>query len=117
MSETDLEELILNVGRSCRRFILLDLVRHWLPLALFRTFIAPLVCSIDAEDGNRSIRRSYTPDELRRIAASALGGTGSTFRLHIAPLNNRQVLDISYDSAAIRRKLEMRQSADEVNTY
>jgi hypothetical protein len=30
-------DLIRNVGRSCRRFILLDLVvRHPLPLALFR---------------------------------------------------------------------------------
>ena len=35
LSERDLVELIRNVGRFCRRFILLDLVRHPLPLALF----------------------------------------------------------------------------------
>jgi hypothetical protein len=84
------------VGRSCRRFILLDLVRHPLPLALFRLFMAPLVCPIDAEDGQRSIRRSYTPRELRAVTASALAGTGSHFHLSIAPFHVRQVLDISY---------------------
>ena len=35
LSEDDLAGLIRNVGRFCRRFILLDLVRHPLPLALF----------------------------------------------------------------------------------
>jgi len=117
LSETDLEQLILNVGRSCRRFVLLDLVRHWLPLTLFRIFVAPLVCPIDAEDGQRSIRRSYMPTELRRITASALAGTGSTFHLHVARFYNRQVIDISYDTAGIRRKLETRESAGEVNAY
>ena len=115
LSEADLEALILNVGRSCRRFILLDLVRHWLPLILFRLFIAPLVCPVNAEDGQRSIRRSYTPVELRRVTASALAGTGSSFRLSVAPFNNRQVIDISYDNAAVRRKLEMRHESDVVN--
>jgi hypothetical protein len=84
------------VGRYCRRFILLDLVRHPLPLALFRLFIAPLVCPIDAEDGQRSIRRSFTSFELRRITASALTGTAGSFRLSVAPLHARQVIDIAY---------------------
>ena len=106
LSEAELEQLILNVGRSCRRFILLDLVRHWLPLTLFRIFVAPLVCPIDAVDGQRSIRRSYTPNELRRITASAVAGTNSTFHLHVARFYNRQVIDISYDTAGIRRKLQ-----------
>ncbi len=39
---------------------LLDLIRHPLPLALFRIFVAPVICPIDAEDGQRSIRRSRT---------------------------------------------------------
>jgi len=96
LSERDLVKLIRNVGRFCRRFILLDLVRHPLPLALFRLFIAPFVCRIDAEDGQRSIRRSYTPVELRRIATSALAGTAGTFRLSVTPFYVRQVIDISY---------------------
>ncbi len=96
LSEADLVALIRNVGRHCRRFILLDLVRHPLPLALFRRFLAPLACPIVAEDGQRSIRRSYTPGELRRITAEALAGTAATFRLSVAPFYIRQIVDISY---------------------
>lgn len=96
LSEGDLVGLIRNVGRFCRRFILLDLVRHPLPLALFRLFIAPFVCRIDAEDGQRSVRRSYTPIELRRIGNSALAGAAGAFSLSVAPFYVRQVMDISY---------------------
>ena len=96
LSEGDLVGLIRNVGRFCRRFILMDLVRHPLPLALFRLFIAPFVCQINAEDGQRSIRRSYTPVELRRIGSSALAGDASAFSLSVAPFYVRQVMDISY---------------------
>ena len=99
LCERDLVRLIRNVGRYCRRFILLDLVRHPLPLALFRVFIAPLVCPIDAEDGQRSVRRSYTPSEFRRITASALAGGAGSFRLSVAPFYIRQVIDISYANA------------------
>ncbi len=101
LCESDLGELIRNVSRYCRRFILLDLVRHPLPLALFRKFVAPFVCSIDAEDGQRSIRRSYTPSELSRITASALDGTAGRFRLSVAPFYIRQVVDISYQSQSL----------------
>jgi SAM-dependent methyltransferase len=94
--EDDLVNLIRNVGRSCRRFILLDLVRHRLPLSLFRLFVAPFVCRIAVLDGQKSIRRSYTPAELRRIAASALAGSSSSFRHSVAPLYIRQVIDVSY---------------------
>lgn len=97
LCEDDLVKLIRNVRRYCRRFILLDSVRHPLPLALFRIFLAPLVCSIDAEDGQRSIKRSYRPAELSRIIGSALGNT-DVFRLTVAPFHIRQIVDISYDS-------------------
>src|ERR1700730_505708 len=100
LSESDLVRLIRNVCRFCRRYFLLVLVRHPLPLALFRLFIAPLVCPIDGEDGQRSIRRSYTPFELRRIAGSALAGTAATFRQSVAPFYIRQVIDISYAKIA-----------------
>ncbi len=95
LSEGDLVGLIRNVGRFCRRFILMDLVRHPVPLALFRLFIAPFVCQINAEDGLRSIRRSYTSVELRRIGSSALADAGA-FSLSVAPFYVRQVMDISY---------------------
>jgi len=96
LRERDLIRLIRNVARSCRRFILLDLVRHRLPLALFRTVLAPFLSPIAVSDGAISIRRSYTPPELNRIAAIALAGTGAQFRHSIAPLYIRQTLDISY---------------------
>ena len=92
-----LVRLIRNVGRSCRRFILLDLVRHPLPLALFKLFVAPLICPIDAQDGWRSIRRSYTHKELSDIAAVALSGSGATFRSSVAPFYFRQIVDITYE--------------------
>jgi len=96
LSERDLIDLIRNVGRFCRRFILLDLVRHPLPLALFRVFVAPLVCRIVKVDGQRSIRRSYTPAEMRRITNSALTGSGSVFRQSVALGYTRQIIDIAY---------------------
>jgi SAM-dependent methyltransferase len=99
LSEHDLAALIRNVGRFCRRFILMDLVRHPLPLALFRLFVAPLVSPIVGADGQTSIRRSYTPAELSRIAAVALAGSGAKFHHSVAPFYTRQVLDISYVSA------------------
>lgn len=113
LSADNLIRLIRNVGRYCRRFILLDLVRHPLPLALFRMFLAPLICEIDAEDGQQSIRRSYTPAEMREVATAALAGSGSTFRLSVAPLYVRQVVDISYARVAPERCPECSISAEE----
>jgi SAM-dependent methyltransferase len=96
LSERELIGLIRNVGKFCRRFILLDLVRHSLPLALFRLLVAPCVCRIVVLDGQKSIRRSYTPAEFRRITGCALADSGSTFRQTVAPLYARQVIDIIY---------------------
>jgi SAM-dependent methyltransferase len=96
LPENELVKLIRNVGRFCRRFILIDLVRHPLPLVLFRLFVAPFVSRIVAADGRTSIRRSYTPGELRRIAAEALAGSGGIFRQTVAPLYARQAIDIVY---------------------
>lgn len=97
LAEGDLRQLIRNVGRSCRRFLLLDLVRHRLPLAMFKMFMAPLLCPIVVTDGQRSICRSYTPAELVRIAREALAGTGARFRHSTSPLYIRQTLDITYN--------------------
>jgi SAM-dependent methyltransferase len=96
LAETDLVELIRNVGRSARRLLLVDLVRHRVPLALFRTLAAPFLHPVNAADGMLSIRRAFTGAELRRAAARALAGTEAAFRHTVAPLWLRQVLDIRY---------------------
>src|SRR5215468_9292923 len=96
LSEPDLIRMIRNVGRSCRRFILLDLVRCRALLAPFRIFIAPFVSPITATDGQTSIRRAYTVRELRAVVSRALCGTNATFSHFLGPLCIRQVIDISY---------------------
>jgi hypothetical protein len=88
--------MIRNVGRSCRRFIILDIVRSAVPLTLFRIFIAPFVSRITAADGQTSIRRAYTPDELHALVKDALAGTSANFRHTVAPFGVRQAVDISY---------------------
>jgi SAM-dependent methyltransferase len=96
LCETDLIQMIRNVRRSSRRFILVDLVRCWIPLSLFRVFIAPFVSTITGADGQTSIRRAYTPRELRAVVADALSSTNARFRHSVAAFWVRQVVDISY---------------------
>ena len=97
LSDSDCIEMIRNVGRHCRRFIILDLVRHWLPLTLFRVAVGPLVHPVAAKDGCRSIRRAYTPRELGAMVTRSLEGTRARFRHSVSPLYMRQMVDISYD--------------------
>jgi len=94
LSEAELILLIRNVGRSARRFIVLDLVRHRVPLMLFRGFVAPFVCGVNAADGMQSIRRSYTGPEMHAIVCEAVRGTGATFRHRVAPFWVNQLVDI-----------------------
>jgi hypothetical protein len=96
LTDQELIQMIANVGRSCRRFILLDLVRDPLPLNLFRIFIAPFLSPIAASDGQTSVRRAYTPAELTATVTNALSGTKATFHHSVAPFSIRQVVDISY---------------------
>jgi len=95
LTDDSVVELIRNVGRSCNRLVILDLVRHPLPLLLFRCFVAPFVNRINAADGVSSIRRSFTPGELKSVASRALNGSG-TFRQSVGWLYARQIVDISY---------------------
>ena len=96
LTEDSVVELIRNVGRYCNRFVILDLVRHPLPLLLFRCFVAPFVNRINAADGVSSIRRSFTPRELKSLASRALHGSAGTFRQSVGWLYARQIVDISY---------------------
>jgi SAM-dependent methyltransferase len=88
--------LIRNVGRSCRRFIILDLIRHRLPLVLFSIFICPLIGHVAADDGRQSIRRAFTPEEFAELARAALAGSQGKFSLDVSPLRSRQVIDIRF---------------------
>ncbi len=96
LEEAELVALIRNVGRSCRRFLLMDLVRHPLPLALFSLFVAPFVSPITAADGRLSIRRACSSEELREIVSRAVITSGASFRHSVAPFWIRQLVDIRY---------------------
>jgi 2-polyprenyl-3-methyl-5-hydroxy-6-metoxy-1,4-benzoquinol methylase len=103
LSEPDLAALIRNVSRSCPRLILLDLVRHPTPLWLFRLFVAPFLGRINALDGETSVRRAYTEQEMRGIVAGALQAGDrpvQSLRHSVAPLWMRQVVDISWAPGA-----------------
>jgi SAM-dependent methyltransferase len=88
--------LIRNVGRSCRRFVILDLIRHPMPLVLFSVFLCPLIGKEAAVDGRQSIRRAFTPAEFAELARTALAGTQASFRIDVPRLLSRQIVDIRY---------------------
>jgi SAM-dependent methyltransferase len=88
--------LIRNVSRSCKRFIILDLVRHPMPLWLFTIFICPLIGHDAAADGRQSVRRAYTPKEFKAMVESAIAGTAATFQTDVSPLLSRQIIDIRF---------------------
>jgi SAM-dependent methyltransferase len=96
LSEAEVIGMIRNVSKSCRRFILLDLVRHWMPLALFKVFVSPFLHRINAADGATSIKRAYTPAELQNMAEEAVKGTNARIEHTVAPFYIRQILDISF---------------------
>lgn len=95
----ELKAMIVNVAQSADRLILLDLVRHPVPLALFRVFVSPLLSRINALDGQTSIRRAYTPRELQAIFRDALQESKRPVeqRKHtVAPLWIRQIVDVRW---------------------
>lgn len=92
--------LIENVGRACRRFVILDLVRHPVPLALFSAFAPLCLPRVNVLDGRQSIRRAYTPQEFRAVVERAVAGIGGTFRHSVTPFWIRQMADIRYKSIA-----------------
>jgi 2-polyprenyl-3-methyl-5-hydroxy-6-metoxy-1,4-benzoquinol methylase len=96
LSEAEVANLIRNASKSCHRLILLDLVRHWIPLALFRVFVAPFLHPINSADGITSIKRAYTPGELRSIVEEAVKGSNAHIDHTVAPFYIRQIVDISW---------------------
>lgn len=88
--------LIRNVAKSARRLIILDLIRHPLPLALFTVFLCPLIGREAAADGRQSIRRAFTPKEFEGLARQALAGTSAQFTVDVSRFHSRQVVDICY---------------------
>jgi SAM-dependent methyltransferase len=96
LSPAEIVRLIHNVRLSSRRLIILDLVRHRIPLLLFRAFVCPLVSRITATDGVTSFRRAYTPRELAAIVASAIHGSGARVVHSVSPFYLRQIVDISW---------------------
>lgn len=100
LSETQVVDLIRNVGRSCNRFIAMDLVRHRMPLILFSIFLAPAMNRIVALDGKQSIRRAYTGAELNALAHRALEGTAARVEHWVSPFYSSQILDITYRPGA-----------------
>jgi 2-polyprenyl-3-methyl-5-hydroxy-6-metoxy-1,4-benzoquinol methylase len=96
LDEDDLTALIRNAAHSLRRLIILDLVRHWLPLTLFTAFMSPVLMHTVAADGRQSIRRAYTPPELRAIVERALAGSGARFVHTVTPFRSRQMIDIMW---------------------
>ena len=77
---------LLGMARSCRRFLILDLIRHPMPLALFSVFLSPLIGEEAAADGKQSIRRAFTTEEFSAMVQEALAGTGGTFTVDVPPL-------------------------------
>jgi 2-polyprenyl-3-methyl-5-hydroxy-6-metoxy-1,4-benzoquinol methylase len=96
LSEADIVNMIQNVSKTCRRLILLDLVRHWIPLTLFRVFMSPFLHRINSADGITSIKRAYTPRELRSIVDEAVRGTNTRVDHTVAPFYIRQIIDLEF---------------------
>ncbi len=98
--------LIQNVGHSCRRFIIHDLIRHRLPFVLFTIFLCPLIGREAAVDGRQSIRRAFTPSEFKDLVGRAIGGTNAMFTADVSSFLSRQIIDIRFrtDPAFDRRE-------------
>jgi 2-polyprenyl-3-methyl-5-hydroxy-6-metoxy-1,4-benzoquinol methylase len=88
--------LIRNVSRSCRRFIIQDLIRHPMPMVLFTIFLCPMIGREAAVDGRQSIRRAYTPEEFQEMVRTAIAGTAATFTTDVSPFLSRQIVDIRF---------------------
>jgi hypothetical protein len=76
--------------------VILDLVRHRVPLTLFSAFGPLCLPKVNVLDGRQSILRAHTPAEFRALVARAVVGTSGSFRHTVAPLWIRQIADVRY---------------------
>ena len=88
--------LIRNVSRSCRRFLIHDLIRHPVGMIGFSVLLGPFIGKEARLDGRQSIRRAFTPRELSELVQTALAGTRGTFTQDVSPFLSRQVMDIRF---------------------
>jgi SAM-dependent methyltransferase len=96
LTEQQAIDLIRNVGRSCGRFVILDLVRHPLPLWLYTIFLCPFLSRVGAADGRQSVKRAFTGVEMRDLVLRALEGTPAKFEQWVSRFAARQVIEINY---------------------
>jgi len=96
LTEKQVVALIRNVRRSAQRFLIVDLVRHPLPIALFSVFMRPWINRLVYLDGLQSIRRAFTPRELRELVVQAISGTNAVFEQWVSPVYGKQVIDIDF---------------------
>ncbi len=96
LTDEQVVALIRNVGRSCDRFICIDPVRHWLPMALYTVFLCPMLSRVGALDGRQSIRRSFRRDELSALVEQAIAGTDAKFEIWQSPVYARLILDVKW---------------------
>lgn len=112
LTPDELGKMIDNVSRSCRRFVIIDLVRHPVPLMLFRIFLCPFLSRLNALDGQTSICRAFTASEMKRVVQDAEQRGLVPVRSiehSVAPFWIRQVIDIQWEEV----KREERSTADE----
>ena len=64
---------------------------------LFRVFMRPILHPINAADGITSIKRAYTPRELRSMVEEAVRGTNARFVHIVAPFYIRQIIDLEFE--------------------
>jgi len=96
LTDDQVTALVRNVGRSVKRFVCVDPVRHWLPMVLFTVLLGPLLSRVGASDGRQSIRRAFKPGELQKLAEGAIGGRG-TVEVMVTPLWSKLVMDIRFE--------------------
>lgn len=96
LTEKQVVALIRNVRRSAQRFLIVDLVRHPLPIALFSVFMRPWINRLVYLDGLQSIRRAFTPRELRDLVVQAISGTNAVFEQWVSPIYGKQIIDIDF---------------------
>ena len=96
LTDDQVVALLRNVSRSVSRLICVDPVRHWLPMVLYTVLVCPFLSKVGAADGRQSVRRAFRPDELRKLAESALAGSGADVRVSVTPLWTKLVMEIRF---------------------